>query len=362
VYSAGPTTGGSSVRSVGDAVLRANAELATTKAALAASRQPDLIGDLDDSARIASLQDSQLQLSYLAAALLADSPALFLDYVRWAKVALSSRGRRTDELSSNLVCLCDALRFELPQASAEVAIAVVRDTIAQLPSLPDDIPRAIGAGQPLALLARMYLQALIGGDLRAARRLILGAIEDGITVGDVYLNVLQPALIEIGRLWQLNQLGVAREHYCTAISQMIMSVLHQHLQSEQSRSAHAVVATCVAGDQHEIGIRMVADFFEMAGWDSYFLGANTPTDAVIGEVIERDARVLAVSTTMAYHIPRLAELIRAVRRTAECEGVKILVGGHPFRLDADLWLTVDADGEASDAQHAVERTQAWFDA
>ena len=45
-----------------------------------------------------------------------------------------------------------------------------------------------------------------------------------------------------------------------------------------------MVATCIGGELHEIGIRMVADFFEMEGWDTYYLGANTPADAVVAEL------------------------------------------------------------------------------
>ena len=43
---------------------------------------------------------------------------------------------------------------------------------------------------------------------------------------------------------------------------------------------------------------MIGDFFEMAGSDSYFCGANTPTDAVVQSAVERSADVLAVSATM----------------------------------------------------------------
>jgi signal transduction histidine kinase len=40
------------------------------------------------------------------------------------------------------------------------------------------------------------------------------------------------------------------------------------------------------------GARMVADFFELDGWDTYFLGANTPTDSILRAVEERRADIL----------------------------------------------------------------------
>lgn len=119
------------------------------------------------------------------------------------------------------------------------------------------------------------------------------------------------------------------------------------------KTGRTLVATCVAGDLHEIGVRMVADFFEMEGWDTFYAGANTPHISVIEAIIERNADVLAISATITYHVREVQALITAVRNHPECARVKILVGGHPFILAPDLWRQVGADGTASDAQAAL---------
>ncbi|MEO6741283.1 MAG: hypothetical protein ABIP20_13615, partial [Chthoniobacteraceae bacterium] len=43
----------------------------------------------------------------------------------------------------------------------------------------------------------------------------------------------------------------------------------------------------------------------------------------------------------------------AVRRTPECAGVKIIGGGHPFKIAPDLWRSIGADGSAIDGQEAI---------
>jgi methanogenic corrinoid protein MtbC1 len=189
--------------------------------------------------------------------------------------------------------------------------------------------------------------------------LILGAIEEGIGTREIYLNVLQPALYEVGRLWQMNQISVAREHFCTAAAQSILAILNRNGGPRHEDATPTIVSTCVSGEEHELGIRMVSDFFERAGWNSCYLGANTPNEAVISELSERGADVLAVSMTMAHQFPLLEELLRSVRHAPQCENVKILVGGHPFQRDPDLWTLLGADGVASDAQQAVEIVGSW---
>jgi len=110
----------------------------------------------------------------------------------------------------------------------------------------------------------------------------------------------------------------------------------------------------------DLGARMVGDFFEMAGWDSYFCGANTPSDAVVQSAVERSADVLAVSATMGFHLHAVQELIERVRADPRCARLRIMVGGRPFSVDPALWRTVGADGLAADADAAVALADGWL--
>lgn len=181
----------------------------------------------------------------------------------------------------------------------------------------------------------------------------MDAVERGTSVRDLYLHVFQRSQYEIGRLWQSNQISVAQEHLCTAATQLIMSQFYP-LIFKAERKNRRIVAACAGGDLHEIGIRMVADLFEMAGWDSFYLGADVPCASIVQTVIDRQAHVLAVSATLLTHVRSVAELIAAVRLNPACGELIILVGGHPFNVAADLWRAVGADGYAPDAIRTVD--------
>ena len=179
------------------------------------------------------------------------------------------------------------------------------------------------------------------------------AVDNGIGVKDIYLNVFQSSLYEIGRLWQENKITVAQEHYFTAATQLIMSQLYPYI-SKSQKTGKVLVATSVSRELHEIGVRMVADFFEMDGWNTYYLGANTPKESIIETIISKKADLIIISATISSHIGEVMDLIRAVRLCAECMDSKIIVGGYPFIVDKDLWKKVGADGQADDAETAVE--------
>jgi methanogenic corrinoid protein MtbC1 len=112
--------------------------------------------------------------------------------------------------------------------------------------------------------------------------------------------------------------------------------------------------TCVNDELHELGARMVADFFEMEGWDTYYLGANTPSSDILSALEEKTPDLLGISTTITYHLEKLSRLIQAVKSSSPGQDVPILVGGRPFNIDPELWEKVGADGHAADAGAALE--------
>jgi methanogenic corrinoid protein MtbC1 len=192
------------------------------------------------------------------------------------------------------------------------------------------------------------------GERHQASKLILEAVDAGAEVKDIYLQVFQPCQREIGRLWQMNLINVAQEHYCSASTQLIMSQLYPYIFATE-KIGKKLVATCVSGELHEIGIRMVSDFFEMEGWDTYYLGANTPLESVLKTIADQNPEVLCLSATMTFHVNQVAQIISRIRELeAGQQRLAIMVGGYPFNVAPGLWEKVGADACAGDAQEAVE--------
>jgi MerR family transcriptional regulator, light-induced transcriptional regulator len=322
-------------------------------------RYPYLRTRYGPTGRVKSRQDAVCHFSYLAGALDTNSPALFNDYIGWVKVLLQQHGVLQEDLDHHLGCMADVVRAQMPTPVAASAVAMIEGARAVLPAMPSTSTSFIDPGQPLSLLAGDYARALLGGYRQAAGRLVFDAAERGEPVRQLYLQVFQPALREVGRLWQMKKISVAQEHFCSAATQIVMSQLLPREFAAQQTGCRVVVA-CVSGDLHELGARMVGDFFEMAGWESYFCGANTPHAAVVQATVERAADVLAISATMGYHLNAVQDLIEAVRNDPRCGRLRVMVGGHPFNVDPALWRTVGADGTAADADAAVALAGRWL--
>jgi methanogenic corrinoid protein MtbC1 len=315
-------------------------------------RHPELAARYGAIGRQRCLEDAQFHLSFLAQAVQLERAEIFGEYIAWAKVMLSRRGIPAEDLARHLALLREILVAELPgEVSAFAAQAIDRCLVA-MPQMPLEIPSFLDSAAPLADLARDYLGLLLRGDRQRASQRILAAAQSGTPVRLIYLEVFQRAQREVGLLWQTNEITVAQEHYCTAATQMIMSQLYPLIFTGE-KSSGTLVATSVAGDLHEIGVRMVSDLFEMDGWNTYYLGASTPAPAIVQALVERRAQILAISATLAFHVAAVQSLVAQVRASAACRAVKILVGGYPFNLTPGLWREIGADGHARDADAAI---------
>ena len=199
-------------------------------------------------------------------------------------------------------------------------------------------------------LRERYVEALVDGDPATAAALVDAATSDGIDVRTLYLQVLQPALYEIGRRWEEAEISIAQEHLATATTQSLMARLAQRIEHTSPRGRTALVAGA-EGELHSIGARMVADFLEADGWEVLFVGALSPVDALAEMVADRGVDVVALSASLSERLP---EVIAAVRALGALEPRPLIaVGGQAFAGDPTAALATGADLFANNAQALV---------
>ena len=338
----------SSHEKVADHLAARRGELAVRVAEKHLEQNPEFLERFGAIGRVRCIEDADFHLQYLSHAVRLATPALFTSYTQWVRQLLEKRAIGWSDLQKNLELLRDELTRDLDERDA----ALIRDYIgAALDAGPADSESFLTATtrEPLA---RACLTALLRADRRAAVEIINEAVSEGLSIRDLYLQVFQPVQREIGRLWQNNEISVAEEHYCTASTQAMMAQFYPQILATP-RIGRKVVVACVGSELHEIGTRMVADFFEMAGWDGVYIGANTPTNALMELVCRERPQLVALGITMTYHLSTAAKVIERLRSDDRCKDVKIIVGGYVFQQHPELWQSLGVDGTASDAAHAV---------
>lgn len=207
-----------------------------------------------------------------------------------------------------------------------------------------------------SLVAGRFADLLQHSAPRDARKFALGAVAEGGHPRDVYLDLLAPALVEIGDRWQRGTATVAQEHLATAVVASIMATLAPSL-DEEPAVRQRIVLTCTDGELHDLGLRMLGDFLEGDGWEVLYLGAVTPAAALAGFLAEVRPVAVGLSVTLSTHLEFARAAIASIR---EQSGAYVLVGGGAFAGDASIARGIGADGFAPDAAAASELLRARF--
>jgi methanogenic corrinoid protein MtbC1 len=290
----------------------------------------------------------------LQESLAAGSPAFLIDHSCRAQERFSARRFPEGFAASCLKALAQAIDGVHPD-HRDRTLRYIRKALAALKAGTRSCAPTGMAEIPLSPEARVFLDALLAGNKNRAEEIIEGELEAGTPADEIYRTIFQPVLVETGRLWQVNKIGVDREHYISAAILRLMGRLQDRFTSpgKAGRMKKNLVVACVGEELHEIGIRMVADFFRMDGWDVHYIGANTPAQYIAGAVRNERAGILALSITLPSRLPELHYLIRSLRADPVTAKTGIIVGGYPFLLVPDLWQRIGADAGAQGAEDAV---------
>jgi hypothetical protein len=125
-------------------------------------------------------------------------------------------------------------------------------------------------------IGERYLAALCAADAPTAEAVVAEALVAGVAPTTIQVRVIGAAMERIGELWEQGEVTVADEHVATVLSYRALLPLQELLQIAPPRSRERVVLAAVEGQAHVLGLRMVADVLEGAGFEVLYLGADDP--------------------------------------------------------------------------------------
>lgn len=314
---------------------------------------PDWVTRYGAKASRRGVEDAIYHQDFLCAALEAGESRVFADYLRWTAGVLSARGIAPHFLRENVEQIARAIEARLEAAPAPDIRDFVKAALESALSTEPAVPPGQGA---LDNVRDLYLQAILQGQRQVAVGIALEAAREGHSLPDIYGEVLQDAMYEVGRRWEANHITVAQEHMATAITQHVIAHLYPLIPPAPLVRGRMVI-TGVEGELHQVGPNIVADVLESAGWDVRFLGANTPTASVLNAVEEHRADVLGISATMLFNLPNVRRLI-AEARALPGRNMRIILGGSAFRATPELYKELGAEGVALDVKGALRLAEA----
>jgi methanogenic corrinoid protein MtbC1 len=168
-----------------------------------------------------------------------------------------------------------------------------------------------------------------------------------ITIPVLYEEVLRPALYSIDASIGMED-AIWIEHVKTSIIRTVIESAYPlviELKKQVKPIGIKVVLACPEREYHEVGLRMVADFFSLNGYEAIFVGTNTPREQVYYAIASNSPKYAAISVTDYYLLFEAHRMIQRIKEMTDGK-VTVLVGGNAFnsnlfavsKIGGDIYL------------------------
>lgn len=176
-------------------------------------------------------------------------------------------------------------------------------------------------------------ERLAAHDKAGAVSIALEAIRAGTIDLDGLYEMLGGLLADVGSAWQDGTLPVWEEHLVSGTVRTIIEAAYPLLPrpSGSEGEGRTVVLACPQDEAHDLGLRMLSDRFEMAGWHTHFLGADTPVGEIAAAASMLGADLIVLSASTHFHRMRIRSLLDELH--AALPGIRVVVGGAAFSRD-----------------------------
>ncbi|HSV42904.1 MAG TPA: cobalamin-dependent protein, partial [Methanomassiliicoccales archaeon] len=190
---------------------------------------------------------------------------------------------------------------------------------------------------------------LEGEDKEAAVTFAMGLVERKVLdTSRLYRDILTPAMNNMSCQLGEESWCIWKEHVRTSIVRTIIECCYPFIMIEREGRAEQgakgnVLIVCPQEEYHELGARMVSDLFTLSGFNSIFIGANTPEDEIMSAIGFVKPKYLGISASSSYSLFAVSRLIERIRKEGRFDGVRIIVGGVAFSANPNVWEKVGAD-------------------
>ncbi len=166
----------------------------------------------------------------------------------------------------------------------------------------------------LTELSDKCVQALLSFDVIKADA-ILNQAFSVYPVETVCIEVIERVMVAIGDGWHAGTISISQEHAATAFMLLKLSNLIHQARTRSNRGL--IIVATVPGEQHELGVMMVALFLMRRGWRVVYLGSNLPASELLHTVQRLNPKLVALSATIAEHYPKAKHLLEELTKLAK---------------------------------------------
>lgn len=250
----------------------------------------------------------------------------------------------------------NAVRQSLVPSSADLRRVVERE-LTRRAILTDRGPAATTDAALARVSARdgqMFLDAVLAPSEDEVTVVVESLLKRGVSAESIYIELLGPTAFALGEMWTADTcdfvdvtVGLGRiQRALRSLSRVFLG-----LSADGATRNGTALLSCVPGEQHTLGLFLVAEFMMRDGW-GVSLGPPVAEADLLQLVRNEWFDVVGFSVACDTRLSHLHRIIRKVRLASRNHGVGVMVGGRVFNERPELVARVGADVSAPDAKSA----------
>ncbi|HEX6291654.1 MAG TPA: cobalamin-dependent protein [Herpetosiphonaceae bacterium] len=126
------------------------------------------------------------------------------------------------------------------------------------------------------------------------------------------INIIQPTLVDIGEMWHVGTASVAQEHFSSQfLRRKLLALLNIY---DVSEGRATIIAACAPGEQHDLGLLLLALFLVRRNYKVVFLGADVPIEALQQAMAHVHPEIVCISTTTPTTADHAVQMARQIQQ------------------------------------------------
>ncbi len=139
------------------------------------------------------------------------------------------------------------------------------------------------------------------------------------------LHLITPLLATVGQLWASGKLQVFQEHF---LSEQLIRFLNSEIAKSQKYAAKPrVLLATLPGEEHTLGLLMVAAMLSSHGITAINLGSEVPMDQIAGATEQFRADIVGITFSGAYQYKHIRPHLHELRQLIP-DDIEIWTGGE----------------------------------
>ena len=201
-----------------------------------------------------------------------------------------------------------------------------------------------------------FQDALLSSSADEAEAILKEALQN-LSIIEFVEDVVMPALDHIGSGWEKGEYALSQVYMSGRICE---DLLDKYLPTEdERRKERPKMAIALLNDYHALGKKIIYSVLRAAGFKLLDYGRVEPEE-LIRKAEKDQLELLLISVLMYSSAVKVADVVKGLKEC--CPGIKIAVGGAPFRLDRELWKDLGADQVGYTSADAIRIVKAYMEA